>query len=536
MHSHDDYIVIRKTSAGVEWQGARQYSRGHMIPREGAERPDGVFAEWTWDGRELLIRNDRYGVASLFYCPLKDGIVASPSLLTLLAHGASPEIDEPALAVFLRLGFFVGDDTPFRAIRTAPPAGTVRWTEDGLTVEGDYARPRAIAVSREQALDAYIELFRQAMQRRLPTDDRAVIPLSGGRGSRQILFELCAQGRPPRCAVTIPRYPPRPHEDERVAPLVAEAAGVPHVLLRQNPSRASAELAKNWQTHLCADEHAWFMRMIDALTRVTTVYDGMAGASSSRFLSREVLELFDRGRMGELAERLLDSYSIYDEHFIRSAVGRRYRAGISRDQAATRLVAELARHVGAADPVRSFNFWNRIRRELALVPFALMRHVRTVYAPYLDFDLWDFLMALAPTVIAPGLNGVDKSFHSEAICRAYPQYAHVPFEDKKAPRIDSSEHDASYAAGAARIVLSNLRVPPHLLNQRYVWPRLALAAVSSSYARSHRWLPTLALYLFQVDAAAAGLTDTLTRRQRRPTASSTPDVIALARPPARLPA
>jgi hypothetical protein len=165
-----------------------------------------------------------------------------------------------------------------------------------------------------------------------------------------------------------------------------------------------------------------------------------------------------------------------------------------------------------------------------------MRHVRTVYAPYLDCDLWDFLMSLRATVTAPGLNGADKSFHSDAISRAYPQYADVPFEDRRAAHADPSEHDARFSAETARIVFSSLRVPPKLLNQRYIWPRLGLAAVRQSYAVSHRWLPGLALYLFQVDAAAARLADALMRRQRRTAPSGAPDVLALARPTARMPA
>ena len=139
------------------------------------------------------------------------------------------------------------------------------------------------------------------MSRRPPAGQDVVVPLSGGRDSRHILFELCESGHRPSYTVTIPRYPPRPSEDERIAPLIAGELGVPHVLLAQTDSRFLPELRKNWETHLCADEHTWYVRMVDELTgKAGTLYDGLGGALSvpNRFLSREALDLFEAGRSG----------------------------------------------------------------------------------------------------------------------------------------------------------------------------------------------------------------------------------------------
>ena len=47
------------------------------------------------------------------------------------------------------------------------------------------------------------------------------------------------------------------------------------------------------------------------------------------------------------------------------------------------------------DPIKSFNFWNRNRRELALWAYSVLRDVPHVYTPYLDHDLFDFLMGLS---------------------------------------------------------------------------------------------------------------------------------------------
>ena len=97
--------------AGVDVSGDADVFRGHRIPR-GDGTPDGIFAEWKWDGRRLRVRNDRYGLHPLFYYATANDIAVSTSVARLLAGGAPADFDGDAIAVFLRLGFFVGDDTP----------------------------------------------------------------------------------------------------------------------------------------------------------------------------------------------------------------------------------------------------------------------------------------------------------------------------------------------------------------------------------------------------------------------------------------
>jgi asparagine synthase (glutamine-hydrolysing) len=533
--SDEPYFRVRHTREGVVTSGSVAFRRGHFIPRSDGRPADGIFAEWQWDGDRLAARTDRYGVGPLFYARTEDGVTLSPSLLTLLEQGIPADFDTAALAVFLRLGFFIGEDTPFASIRILPPDGRLEWQGGRCSVTGGLPVTPAQPVNRAQALAGFASLFRQAMSRRLPADDRAVLPLSGGRDSRHILFELCALGRPPRCAVTIPRYPPRPHEDERLAPIVAAAAGVPHVLLDQDDRRFPAEVEKNWGTHLCADEHAWYMTMLRSLRSASAVYDGLGGALSvpNRFLSRQTLDLFERGRNEDLARQLLDGFALFDERFLAGAVSPAYRQEVSRDRAVERLATELGRHAAAPDPVKSFNFWNRIRRELSLVPYALMREVPAVYTPYLDHDVYDFLMGLPPWIMTPNLESADKSFHSDAINLAFPEHAAIPFEDKAAPAVDSGAHDSRFGMDVAQYVMRNAGVPRRMLNGAYVFPRLMRGMLSPAYRRSHRWLPALTLYLFQLDAAAAGLA----RSQALvPRASRTPAVDLFARVPHGKPA
>jgi hypothetical protein len=208
--------------------------------------------------------------------------------------------------------------------------------------------------------------------------------------------------------------------------------------------------------------------------------------------------------MDELAARLLRSLSRSDEAFLMRVVREPFRAALSFDRAVSRFAVELERHRAAPDPIKSFNFWTRIRRELALVPHGMMRRVPTVYTPYLDHDLYDFLSSLAPDVMSPTLSASDKSFHSLAVLRGYPRFAHIPFEDKAAPMRDARADAARFAADAAHYLLPRIGMRTQLLDRSYVLPRLLYGLARRRYRESATWLPALALYLFQLDTVATG--------------------------------
>ena len=81
-------------------------------------------------------------------------------------------------------------------------------------------------LSRPAAIRGYIDLVRQAIRRRLPTAP-FVLPLSGGRDSRHLLYELIDAGCPPARCVTVRHFPPRGNEDEEIARLLCERVRAP---------------------------------------------------------------------------------------------------------------------------------------------------------------------------------------------------------------------------------------------------------------------------------------------------------------------
>jgi len=451
---------------------------GHVIDRGGGVR-DGIYAGWQWDGRELAIEQDRYGLFPLFEWRSPESRTISTDLLALVGQGAPLDPDFDALAVFLRVGFFVGDDTPFRAIRALVRA---------------VPQPAALPLSRDEAIDAFLELFARALARR-PASGAFHLPLSGGRDSRHILFALCDAGHPPDACVTVRHFPPRANDDELIARELCAALGITHRVLDQPDGRAPLERRKNVATHLCTDEHAQFVALADHLRAHTReTYDGIAGdvLSQSAYLRREVQEKFDGGDIRGVAEFVLDGYgTMMSERALARLLAPAVVKEVTRERAVARLTTELARYADAPNPIAAFFFANRTRREIALAPYALMRDI-TVFAPYLDHDLFDLLAALPARLL------MDRALHTEAIARAWPQHTRIPYErkgllveDRWAARALAAELLRASVRGPARAWLRTSAIAP------------ALGATLLDGHAGRLWGASLLLWLDQTAAAAA---------------------------------
>ncbi len=130
------YLHLRHDADGTRWTGMAAHRLGHRVGENVAGHSDGVYAEWDWDGTRLEIRNDRYGMYPLYYYAGRDEFIVSPSICRILARGAPTELDADALAVFLRIGCFVGEDSAFRAVRAVPPAAHFTWQAGVAHIQG----------------------------------------------------------------------------------------------------------------------------------------------------------------------------------------------------------------------------------------------------------------------------------------------------------------------------------------------------------------------------------------------------------------
>lgn len=489
-----EFFRVQPADGTAEVCGQPRREFGHQLPSGPHSVADGVFARWHWDDRRLSVTNDRYGFLPLFWFRTAGGgVCLSGSLVTAIEQGAPTELDIEALSVFFRLGFFVGDDTPFAAIKVVPPDALFEWQDGKLECRGRYPAPATPSdVSRDEAIDRYIDLFARAMAKRAPTSNDFAIPVSGGRDSRHILLELHRMGFNPRACVTAMDNPPDPNEDPRVAAILCEALGFRHVIVDQQLSIFAAQRRKNVETHFCASAHGWYLALADFLNhRTPCTYDGIAGdvLSQSKFLSVELDTAFRSGNVDTICGALM-SRQAASFPGVRALLGGRLKACLDPGVAKARLARELTRHLDAPNPVGSFIFWNRTRREIALAPYAMLTGVPAVYAPFLDHDLFDFLSALPSRML------MDHRFHDDTIARAYPDFADIPYVDPAAPLPDDAAERAHFLAESARRFLP--KKPSRLMKN--LSPRAKMLAGALSGGRIRPWISPFIIYLDQLES------------------------------------
>jgi len=452
-----------------------------------------VFAEWNWDGDQLTLTNDRYGFFPIYYFQRDNEVAVSPSISKLLELVGDVEFDDNAFSVFLRFGHLIGEDTLFRSIRAVPAGSTLTWQRGHLKIESaGIIKQKPLNISRVEAVETYAGLFQRSIERTLPPNDDFFVPLSGGRDSRHILFAVCKANRKPTC-LTLIHPPPRANEDARISRQICETLKLKHALLDQSRSRFENEIRKNELSGFCATEHGWFSPMGEFVgERSLPVYDGIAGdvLTGGRFLTEERLQLFEQGRLEELADKILAP-----EGYLPKILSRAAYRDFTRDKAVAHLVKELARHSHQPNPVGSYRFWNRARRCIALSPFRLLGDGANVITPYLDPDVFDFLFALPAEML------VDRRFHTDTISFAFPEYAQIPYEDNAAPPVLDFKRFRAFSRDIVRY--STTKRNRQLTNPFFFLSRHLRVLVDKTYSRAAVEFGEQAILLMQLERLMA---------------------------------
>ncbi len=499
----NSYFCAKSVNGTAKTKGLNSCTLGHKTVCPSSIKEDGVFAEWLWDGERLTVSNDRYGFYPLYYSYYNNEIRLSPSIGRLIKEGAPAELDYRALSVFIRLGFFIGEDTPFKYIGAVPPDVNFHWEKGNLTVTGRYALKDPVNISEDAGIDQFIDLFRQSMKRRLPSNDNFVVPLSGGRDSRHIILELNYLGYKPKAAVTL-----RPNsvffdEDVQPARILSDALGINHILLDPENFKFNNEVRHFQLTHYCADEHSWFLPLADYLreTQVETSYDGIAGdvLSGRQTWKTKVTDLLRNESYPEFCKTLFKSCSKPTDDVLKLILDETFYDKVSLDCAVEHLTDEAEKHAHSADPLKSFKFWNRTRREISLSPYAINAGVPKVYSPFLDHKLYDFLMVLPEDITREG------NFHTKAIERAYPKYSAIPYTQDNPALNRIKEHRINFTKNFAKYCIKNFVVSSQFLRARYFLPRMMKCLLNKEYCRSSWWMdPPSMLYLIELEKLVNG--------------------------------
>ena len=474
----------------VERRSGEDHVRGDLEESLGNPRSF-AFANWKWDGSVFTCTNDRYGIYPIYYCDLGDRFWISPSIDLLLRQTGETELDDDAVALALRLGSNIGDETLFRQIKAVPPNSTLRWQGGKLEIQSvPRVEPAALSVSRDEAIDLFNTAFAEAIRVSAPKEGSIVVPLSGGRDSRHILFELYKQGIVPNRCLTIRRRAGSQDEDVRIAQMICKRLGLSHEIVEQTVDRFSSEFKKNVETGYSVQEHGWFVALGDLVKKNwwVNLYDGLAGdvLSAGLFLDRERLDMFQNEAFDQLAESVLGPEGYIPRLLSTSSLER-----FSRERAAAKLKAELLKHASAPNPVGSFYFWNRTRRCVALSPFRLLRNTPNLITPFLEDKLFDLLSSL------PAEHFLDHSFHTEAISRAYPELSDLAYEDKSLKPVPSREELRSFHRGLMWLSFSPRRQA--ITDSRFFLIRWLASHVSSRARAAGSAYGELATGLLQLE-------------------------------------
>jgi len=456
-----------------------------------------VFAEWRWDGQRLAVHNGPLGFAPLYYHVGDDEIWLSTSIARLLEEGVPRALDSDALSVFLRYGNLIGEETLFAGIRVVPAGARFKWSLGRLECEGTYDPPAPRDLERGEQIDGLVSLFRQAIARRAPDGEQFVVPLSGGKDSRFTLFELNRQGHTPSRCLTARHPPPRTDQDLETAREICARLALRHVQVDLPADPAAVEVAKNLRTDFCSDEHGWLLAVADAIGPETAiVYDGIGGdvlsdISGDGMCSHDLSLMMESGDCERAARRLVR----LQDSTIRRLVHPDLFRKLDAEKAHDRVARELRRHVDAPNPVASYFFWNRTRRKIALAPFRLFGHVPTVYAPFLDSDVVEFLSSLTWRSVA------DARLRGDAIATAYPHLADLPFAVEPAwihSSRRSKQYYARFASGIVRYSRRRRLDSLELAHPLYVGATLAAGRAAGAVAGRFGWLYTRILLLRQL--------------------------------------
>jgi hypothetical protein len=267
--------------------------------------------------------------------------------------------------------------------------------------------------------------------------------------------------------------------------------------------RLKAELRKNFLLNFCSLEHAWYLPIGDYLhNREISVYDGAAGdyltnAGYGRLTAKRHA-LYQAGRYHELASDLLLSEG-YSEWYLRGVIHRNLLKCLDLEIALEHLASELKKYQDSPNPIVSFFLVNRVRRSLVLPSCRLLDSHATVFFPYLDHELHDFLLSLPVETFLEG------AFHDEAIQQAYPRFADIPFALKILP---TSAPSLRYSYGIAFDLILDIMLN---LNTKSVYlpflvPRICRYLMNPVYANLIPGFAILPTYMIQLERAKAEIT------------------------------
>lgn len=406
-------LTIDFSAAKLHCSGPREHFRGYKYV---GEFSDGAYVTWAVSDKEVVIETDALGLVPYFIYRCDNKAIISDSLIKILDLCPSNiAVDWAALAVFLRLGHHIGDDTPFNEIKRLPANSIVTISHNRFTVNKKPSSPIDIRpTSLSGAIENYASIFDSTICGIVENLDRELIqPLSGGRDSRHILAALMKAGSRPSICVTQALPPPQRNDDVTVSKLICAELNLSHVISPSVKNHYVQEKLKNSQISYESVHHAWLLPISNYLKGLpsSVILDGLGGdiLSESKTIKPRYYELIDSASFENLAHEILGNDS-----FLRKQMNKKANHLLRREFALQRLTDELMEHRNSSNLLVSFFLANRSRRSIAPSCWDLFGARHHVITPYLAPPVRNFLLSLPHEFHQRG------DLHTLAIQKGYP--------------------------------------------------------------------------------------------------------------------
>ena len=193
------------------------------------ERLAGVFALALWDPAKgyLLLARDRAGERPLFYHRAGNVVTFATEVAALKADPSrclSPDV--PALARYLRFGYFAAPDTPFSEIHKVAPGEIVGIDRNRVTRHRYWRWTIATAAKRTPSLERFREVFEDAVRRQSDAEVPCGVFLSGGLDSALVAAVAKQVARRDRLPAYTLRFEETSFDEGRSAESVARHLGL----------------------------------------------------------------------------------------------------------------------------------------------------------------------------------------------------------------------------------------------------------------------------------------------------------------------
>ena len=169
-------------------------------------RVDGIFVLALFDtlGNELTLVSDRLGLRPLYYRATADEFAFASEVKSIAdLPGCPKRLDRLGMEEFLAYGWMLNDRTWFEDIRVLGLSAILTVTATGMSQATYWSwtevQPLPASVSFDEAAEEMARLWEKAVGRRVRTNHRYGLQLSGGLDSRSILAAMPKQRLPITC-------------------------------------------------------------------------------------------------------------------------------------------------------------------------------------------------------------------------------------------------------------------------------------------------------------------------------------------------